>query len=196
MRNYIKTIVGMSLVLAPASALSAYNPSSGGMANPATSNLDMSTHEINFGADPGDGANGINFSNAQQVCWESSPAAADVCMSVDANELFRAPTIYATTRFYTENGSANPVAYGMGSSGTGWYSAGTSIPTLMAGDVQMQQFDWTKGLTFQLIQQIDVGATCALGDIAYDTGGATDELCYCQATNTWRCVTLSVGPAD
>ena len=47
-----------------------------------------------------------------------------------------------------------------------------------------------------IIPQSDVGATCTLGDWAYDTGGVTDELCYCQATNTWMCTTVLAGPTD
>lgn len=46
------------------------------------------------------------------------------------------------------------------------------------------------------LTQEDVGATCALGAIRLDTGGATKELCYCQATNTWLCAALAAGPTD
>lgn len=46
------------------------------------------------------------------------------------------------------------------------------------------------------ITQEDVGATCSLGQIRLDTGGATKELCYCSATNTWLCTAMASGPAD
>ena len=44
----------------------------------------------------------------------------------------------------------------------------------------------------------DVGATCSTGQVAYDTGGAADEICICHTTNTWGCVTVTTtsGPTD
>ena len=52
-------------------------------------------------------------------------------------------------------------------------------------------------LRFDGISQ-DVGATCTTGDFAYDTGGATDELCFCASTDTWSCwsATTTSGPTD
>ena len=46
------------------------------------------------------------------------------------------------------------------------------------------------------LPQADLGSTCTLGQISLDTGGAAKELCYCQATNTWLCSTMSAGPTD
>jgi hypothetical protein len=48
-----------------------------------------------------------------------------------------------------------------------------------------------------LITQEDLGATCTLGEWHFDTGG-TAEICYCQATDTWACVTVdnADGPTD
>jgi len=48
---------------------------------------------------------------------------------------------------------------------------------------------------FTLTQE-DVGATCTLGQIRIDNGGAAEELCYCKATDTWVCAALTSGPAD
>lgn len=47
----------------------------------------------------------------------------------------------------------------------------------------------------ELVQE-DVGATCTLGQIRFDTGGGTKELCYCEAENTWVCAALAAGPTD
>lgn len=47
-----------------------------------------------------------------------------------------------------------------------------------------------------VLTQEDVGATCALGEMKLDTGGATVELCYCSATNTWVCTPMASGPTD
>jgi len=46
--------------------------------------------------------------------------------------------------------------------------------------------------------QTDVGATCALGQTRIDTGGATKELCFCTATDTWDCIDFTTigGPKD
>lgn len=49
------------------------------------------------------------------------------------------------------------------------------------------------------LQQADLTAgSCTLGQIRLDTGGATKELCYCQASNTWYCwsATTLTGPTD
>lgn len=46
------------------------------------------------------------------------------------------------------------------------------------------------------LTQEDVGATCTLGQVRLDTGGATVELCYCQATDTWLCADMTSGPTD
>ncbi len=47
-----------------------------------------------------------------------------------------------------------------------------------------------------ILVQEDIGATCTTGSMGYDTGGSIDELCYCQATNTWMCTAVTAGPAD
>lgn len=46
------------------------------------------------------------------------------------------------------------------------------------------------------LTQADLNSTCTLGQLRLDTGGSAKELCYCQATNTWLCTTLSAGPTD
>jgi hypothetical protein len=54
------------------------------------------------------------------------------------------------------------------------------------------------GWTQMGITQGDLTASCTAGQLKLDTGGATKELCYCQATDTWYCiaVTDTTGPAD
>jgi hypothetical protein len=36
-----------------------------------------------------------------------------------------------------------------------------------------------------------LGSTCDAGEMRYDTGGATKELCICDPVNTWSCVPLT-----
>ena len=48
----------------------------------------------------------------------------------------------------------------------------------------------------ELTQSDLATGSCTLGQLRYDTGGSLDELCYCQATNSWLCATLTAGPAD
>jgi hypothetical protein len=36
----------------------------------------------------------------------------------------------------------------------------------------------------------DLQGICSAGELRFDTGGATRELCVCDPANTWRCVTL------
>ncbi len=47
-----------------------------------------------------------------------------------------------------------------------------------------------------ILTQADLTSTCTLGSLSLDTGGAVMELCYCQATNTWKCAAMTAGPAD
>lgn len=47
-----------------------------------------------------------------------------------------------------------------------------------------------------VLVQEDLTATCTLGQLKLDTGGATIELCYCRATNTWACTPMAAGPTD
>jgi hypothetical protein len=46
------------------------------------------------------------------------------------------------------------------------------------------------------LPQVDVGVNCNQNQIAFDTGGATPEICFCSAPNTWRCVVTTAGPTD
>lgn len=46
------------------------------------------------------------------------------------------------------------------------------------------------------LRQADLTSTCTLGQIAVDTGGATVELCYCKATDTWFCASIASGPTN
>lgn len=40
------------------------------------------------------------------------------------------------------------------------------------------------------LKQEDLGATCIANQIRFDTGGATQELCFCTAANNWACITV------
>lgn len=46
------------------------------------------------------------------------------------------------------------------------------------------------------LTQADLTSTCTAGQLKYDTGGATNELCYCKATNTWFCTAMAAGPTN
>lgn len=46
------------------------------------------------------------------------------------------------------------------------------------------------------VPQADCAATCTTNELCYDTGGGTDELCICQTTDTWMCVSLASGQTD
>ncbi|HEV8202354.1 MAG TPA: hypothetical protein VGS03_20270 [Candidatus Polarisedimenticolia bacterium] len=41
-----------------------------------------------------------------------------------------------------------------------------------------------------LLTGTDVGSTCDLNEMRFDTGGATKELCVCDPANTWNCASL------
>lgn len=49
-----------------------------------------------------------------------------------------------------------------------------------------------------VLSQADLDGTCTLGQLRIDTGGATAELCYCQATDTEYCISMTTltGPTD
>lgn len=77
-----------------------------------------------------------------------------------------------------------------------------------AGDIKLQTHGTVNGITvlgatgavhiFNLpIADLGVGS-CTLGQISWDSGGATKELCLCDATNNWECFTPTTtnGPAD
>jgi len=74
--------------------------------------------------------------------------------------------------------------------GLGSGSAGTGGSFIVNGDSYLDGLLSLSGI------MRDVGATCAAGDVAIDTGGGTVEFCYCRATDTWGCVPLTSGPAD
>lgn len=46
------------------------------------------------------------------------------------------------------------------------------------------------------VLQGDLPATCTLNQLGFDTAGATRELCFCRATDTWACAAAPDGPAD
>lgn len=82
---------------------------------------------------------------------------------------------------------------------TGLYGDGSDMQGVGAGGVRMFEGTVAGGVTtvmYTNFPQSDVGATCTLGQIAYDTGGVADEICFCQATNTWMCATVAAGPVD
>jgi hypothetical protein len=48
------------------------------------------------------------------------------------------------------------------------------------------------------LTQADLTSTCTANELKLDTGGATPELCFCQATNTWYCINIddTTGPSN
>jgi len=76
-----------------------------------------------------------------------------------------------------------------------YYNASTRVSAPTNGSLRVEN-NAKNVTTFTFVPSADIGATCTLGDVGIDTGGVTTELCYCAATNTWKCVALAAGPAD
>lgn len=76
------------------------------------------------------------------------------------------------------------------------YGGGSTGPSLIVSGAEVVRAEAAAFYLFAI--QKDVGATCTTGELAYDTGGATDELCFCQTTDTWTCwsATTTAGPTD
>lgn len=51
---------------------------------------------------------------------------------------------------------------------------------------------------FEIAQEDLTAGSCTLGQLRIDTGGVLKEWCYCAATNTWYCITMTTitGPSD
>jgi hypothetical protein len=45
--------------------------------------------------------------------------------------------------------------------------------------------------TSLVIPGVALGSSCDVGEMRYDTGGSTKELCVCDPVNTWKCVPLT-----
>ena len=113
-------------------------------------------------------------------------ASSDGTGGIDELQLIVAPTV-------GNNASFPSLAFGDGD--TGFYEGVDD--TLMFSSSGGDEVSITSsGVNLFTLIQEDVGATCTLGQLRYDTGGATDELCYCQATDTWMCTALTVGVTD
>ena len=102
----------------------------------------------------------------------------------------------------TTDGNTGLVEIYTGAAGAGAADAGNiTLATNGApgvGTTGLQILGATGKVDVLAVTQGDLGATCTLGQIAIDTGGATKELCLCQATDTWYCaaITDTTGPAD
>jgi hypothetical protein len=116
--------------------------------------------------------------------------------------VFAAPITGLPTAAMGANGLILPTAKLIAfSSTTSLNSGDTGISSLDGGIIAIgnsgdNDFSGGVKLTSLVLIQADVGATCTTGNISYDTGGVTDELCYCQATNTWMCTAVTAGPLD
>ncbi len=100
--------------------------------------------------------------------------------------------------FIYADGSGNASAPGIAFQGDGNTGidnpAGDTINIIGGGMVGLSV--GAAGIIQHVLQQGDLTATCTLGMFQYDTGGITDEICYCQATNTWFCTAVTAGPLD
>jgi hypothetical protein len=145
----------------------------------------------------------FRLGNAQSICWESSPAGTDNCLTVDSSERLDFSTGgSATLRFgILESTNSDPADAGVirlgNAQSIAWEANPTGTDVTIAVN-QSEQFVFANNVGGFILplRQADLGTTCTLGEWAYDTGGAADELCYCQATDTWMCVTAAAGPAD
>jgi hypothetical protein len=84
---------------------------------------------------------------------------------------------------------------------TGIYGNGSDFLGATAGGTVVFYQDVGGGASGQSrmrTRQGDLTSTCTLNEWALDTGGATKEMCFCQATNTWYCtsITTATGPTD
>lgn len=92
--------------------------------------------------------------------------------------------IIVKTRIYNSDGPLN-----LGDLGSTSHAYGAGA-TLIGDELEVNGVVSLDGI------QADLGATCTTGQLAFDTGGATQELCYCQTTNTWMCAAFAAGPVD
>jgi hypothetical protein len=103
--------------------------------------------------------------------------------------------------FIYADGSGNAATPGIAFQGDGNTgvdnSAADTISVIGGGAIGLQAN--ASGVNLLNILQADLTAgSCTANQIRLDTGGATAELCYCQATNTWYCVSFTTvtGPTD
>ncbi len=187
----------------------------GGWTATAASALSMATYAINFGTDPADTGD-VNLENATSVCWESSPAGTDVCMSVSTGEAFTFTNGISITSIGTWD-STDGIQV---TSGTGDVSlvagnrfnvegaAGDSYITRLSSAMWLvddgvafmtgdgNDVDFGDDVILDEIDE-DLTSTCTAGWLKVDTA-TTPELCYCAATDTWYCVSFTdlTGPND
>jgi hypothetical protein len=83
------------------------------------------------------------------------------------------------------------------SGGSGGVSVDTGLARGAAGLVKVTNGSSGDGRLAAPGEVMDVGTTCTKGEIMIDTGGATVEICVCQATDTIRCVaTTTTNPTN
>lgn len=100
--------------------------------------------------------------------------------------------------FHSNLADTTPVVSAGGDGNTGMNWAGGDVLKLVANGSPFLT-SAAAGIDLAVVQQADLTAgSCTLGQLRLDTGGATKELCYCQATNVWYCwsATTVTGPAD
>ena len=155
----------------------------------------------NGASDPADSGD-IRLGNLQTLCWERATPGADVCaLYVDANNETQyastGPHHFAGSQLRAPAGSAGTPGYGFApnSQDTGMYTVATDELGFTVGGGMKVHLD-SGGVEILVLEQADLTATCTLGMLKYDTGGAIDELCYCQATDTWMCAAVAAGPSD
>lgn len=122
------------------------------------------------GGDPAD-AGYLRLDNAATVCWEASPAAADVCISVDATEVFNVDgtAVVLSTRTITT---------GDGLSGGGDLSANRTFAVdLNATADGVGSATNLSGLEFTATSELALLQGCADGDV----------LQWIEATSQWDC---------
>jgi hypothetical protein len=100
----------------------------------------------------------------------------------------------------TTDGDTGDVEIYTGAAGAGAADAGDILLVTNGapgvGTTGLQILGSTGTVNLALLAQGDAPATCSVGNVFFDTAGATMELCYCQAANTWKCAAMAAGPAD
>lgn len=122
-----------------------------------------------FGADPADTASAINLSNADSVCWESSPASTDVCITVTSAETMQ---FSGTTHMF--NAVVRPLGDGtidLGANGADWKDL------YLQSSIQASQ---SKTLTDNVNASF-VSISCAAGD---GVGGTVEYVVFAEDGTT------------
>jgi hypothetical protein len=68
------------------------------------------------------------------------------------------------------------------------FSSGAGSGSISSGPAaRIMKDEFKQGI---ILTGANLGSTCAINEVRYDTGGATKEICICDPANTWNCAAL------